>query len=1039
MRVFATIMTAFVAAGIMADALSGQTQRPEEPTVVVAEGERFEITDSKGWGVRHQDQSYASQSFGGMWVTHGGLLGAAADSVESVAVQQIQIPRAGRYRVWSKYQAPPYFNYLHRVEIWQGGRKVFSHDYGRMDAARIHSFFSEKIYNLPPKKQVWFPWGVDHDAAEAPRQSARLNQGLAELRLITLKSDSPAGDRYIDFVVLTTELKDTCLEWGKAGLAKSPFIYEALRATPINLRFRNVSGLPARARLNTHFGHFSWSYAAKRGAVPTDAVQPGKWSPWVNINRIVELATDEGLQVTLIDGKTNDRQLRSAPPLGDRNTVVPIEVALDPRGRRLLGKIGVPNGETVHFPVDITWNRRRKLSLSRDIAADLIQKAKSQWRKAAPQKPKYIAFYGSFSRSPEPWAVALKDALGYNTLLPDAYEHLKVDGYFQHLRNEDRLREYAKSLGPKRSNFRVCSFGDEIHLGTIDYKDPKYIQPFRSWLKKHGLTKTDLGAAPDKATLLGNKRLAWYARLFGAEQRFDHYRRLTEAAKQAFGSQVLTGANYSPHHDVLYYGNHLQWIDAFRHRAMTMFWTEDYIFVVPELPQTISFMFARMQTAVKYHSLPIHMYVMPHAPGQTSDYFRRNMLFAVGAGARHIDNFWVAPQENYSENYVSWQYPETFRAIFESIYDTAAVEPLLIGARRRPARVAIVTGKATALNEDDVTVDIAADPFLRMCHLAGNPVQNICRKDQMFLYFALRHAQVDVDLITEDDITKGNVLRNYAVVHFAGEWIDDRVVPKLEAWIRSGGVLYASTGLGIRNQFDEPIPEMLDVLGLRKAPLEKDLYHVRPLLELPLAKPIDTITMLQAAAHPTSDRERQRAGVEIPAMAFKQRLQPKTPDVIVLGRWSDGTPAVTVRHHGKGKAFAVGTAAGATYLKTGLRPVPWARGGTTNLYNPVDFSEPATHLVRMGIDACDIQREVTCSSPHVESLLLDNEKGTLLTLVNWTNEPVIKGLSVTVRLPAPPRRVFSVTHQKTLDGDFQNGAVTFKIDLAEGDFVMLSK
>ena len=70
----------------------------------------------------------------------------------------------------------------------------------------------------------------------------------------------------------------------------------------------------------------------------------------------------------------------------------------------------------------------------------------------------------------------------------------------------------------------------------------------------------------------------------------------------------------------------------------------------------------------------------------------------------------------------------------------------------RPARVAVVTGKATALNEDQAIVNVAADRFLKMCHLAGKPVQNICRKDQQLIYLALRQSQYRVDLITEDDI-----------------------------------------------------------------------------------------------------------------------------------------------------------------------------------------------------------------------------------------------------------------------------------------------
>ena len=119
--------------------------------VVIVEGEAFRPLDNKGWKVTHQDDSWASHTYGGMWVTHGGLLGAPADSVGSVAVQAVTIPAAGRYRVWSKYQAPPYFNYMHRVEVVQGGRTVFSQVYGKADAPRMWSFSAGVL------KQLWWP------------------------------------------------------------------------------------------------------------------------------------------------------------------------------------------------------------------------------------------------------------------------------------------------------------------------------------------------------------------------------------------------------------------------------------------------------------------------------------------------------------------------------------------------------------------------------------------------------------------------------------------------------------------------------------------------------------------------------------------------------------------------------------------------------------------------------------------------------------------------------------------------------------------
>ncbi len=1008
------------------------TAQESPPSIVVAEGERF-VPQGTGWRVVSQEQSYASQSFGAMWVTHGGLLAAPADAEDAMAIARVNIPAAGEYRVWSKYQAPPYFNYLHRIEVWQGGKAVFTHDYGSLEAERMWSFCGASTYNLPPKKQIWFPWGVDHDAAEAPRNTVELNAGAAEIRLT-----APGGDRFIDFVLLTTNHEDTCLGWEKHGQAKSPFTYEALRATPLYFRFKNTASGPARARLFTHFGHFTWHCAPKRGVVPEKPVATEAWSPWVNINEVVELLTDEGLQVTLIDA-AEGVDPKAAEPLAAARPVA-VQLALDPAGRQLLGELEIPSGDTIHIPIDIVWNREKKLRPSREIAAELTALSRTGWRSAAPGKPKHIAFYGDFGRGGADFAIPLKDALGYNTLLPKNYETLPVDGYHQHLRNETEIRKFAEALGPERTNFRVCSFGDEISLGGIDFSDPQYVEPFRAWLRQRKLTAEDIGGPIESATLTGNARLKWYATLFSAEQRFAHYRRLTETARSAFGPQVLCGANYSPHHDVLYYGNQLQWIDAFKHGAMSMFWAEDYIFFTPELPQTISFMFARMHCATKYRKQPIHFYVMPHQPGQPADYFRRNSLLAIGAGAAHIDHFWVAPQENYSENYVSWQFPETFQAIYETIHDTAAAEALLVNAKRRPARVAVVTGKATALNEDTAPVDIAADRFLSMCHLAGKPQQNICRKDQQFLYLALRQQQHQVDLITEDDIIDG-ILRNYDVVYFAGEWVNDRAVPKLDAWVQAGGILYASTGLGIRNQYNEPDSSLLTLLGLKSADLRKNLFHVRPLLELPLAEPIDTITLEAGWSSPGEAEGRTRAVTRetVEAIAMRQSLVPGAPEINILGRWSDGSPAVTMRPYGKGKAFAVGTAAGATYLKTGVLPLPWARGGRVNLYNPTEYSPAATQLVALGIEAKQPVRDVICSNRFVESLLLENEKGTCLTLVNWTNEPSLNGLEVSVRLAAEPSEVYSVVQGRKLPAEYSEGRLTFTTNLEAADFLLLKR
>ena len=827
-----------------------------------------------------------------------------------------------------------------------------------------------------------------------------LAAGQAEVRLVTVKQDQPAGDPMVDFIVLTTEPGDTYQGFQPYGVG-SPFCLEALAATRLYLRFQNTAAAPAQLRI-TRAGHFQPNYGGADMTMPEAPVAPGQWSQWVNIGPFCRLVHDEGLWLSL-------------PGARD----VKVQVARDAAGNDLVGDTTVPNGEAIVIPIDITWNRDRKVLASRDHAAEIVRLCKGAWRTAnGGRKPKQLLYYGAFPGGSS-WVADLKDALGYNTGLPDRYEHAPVDGLYAHASNEGEIRAFAATI-PDRTKFKVLSFGDEISIGAINFDDPAMQPKFVEWLKAKGIAPRDAEQAR-LADRTRSPRIAWYASLFSSEQRFDDYRRMTALARELIGPQVETGANYSPHGMPQYYGSLEQWVDIFKHNGMTMFWTEDYIFSVPHPPQIISWMFATMRCAVKYNGQVIHMYVMPHAPGQTAETLRRNMVFSIGSGARHIDSFWVAPAENFTENYISWGCVDSFRAVHESIFDSAEAEPYQVGGKARPARVAIVLSRATDHNEREVKFNAADDPFLRRCDNAPAGVQQtLCRADQQMLYLALRHAQHGVDLVTEDDILDG-CLKNYDVVYFAGEWVDERAVPALEAWVRGGGILYAAAGLGRMNQYGGPCEAMMALLGLKACTMQKNVYVMRPYLELPLVEPIGTITL---------------DGQKVAAVGMRQELTPA--DARVIGTWENGRPSVTVRELGKGKAFAVGTLPGQTYMKTGVRAVPWARGGRRMVYNPSGFAPSATKLALLGVEAKPLAREAVCSNGLVEAVLMDSAAGTLVTLTNWDNQP-IRDLTVTVRLPRAPASVRSVQQQRQLPGwTFENGAVTFTTDLEWADYFLLS-
>jgi hypothetical protein len=963
------------------------------PEVIVAEGERFRPEKDQGWRVAEQDETHASINFGGMFLTHGAALLAPAEVSGSIAVSTIEVKVAGKYRVWSKYQAPPYFNYLHRVEIWQKKKRVFSGEYGRARSPRLFSFGAVS-------DELWWSWGIDHDAAEAPKEPVDLERGPAEVRLVSERSPEPAGDRVVDFVLLTTELGDTYAGM-KPGGTPTPFLKEALDATRLYFRFENEGAGEAKLTLSRG-GHLQGGYGTSTMTVSAPA---RAFSPWTDLGPWLRLVTDEGITLKLGAGQ----KIRA-------------QIARDASGKDLVGDVTVPEGEAILIPKEITWKRGARVESSRELARRIVEASKSWRTNNGGKKPTQILFFGAFSRSDEKgWLAELKDAIGYNTELPDRFAHAPRDRHFAHAPDAKAVDRLAARLTEKE-RLLIVSFGDEISLGDLRKTGPAEEADFRRWLEEHHLTRAELGVDPREAkpTKTGDPRLVWYSARWHEESRFTFYRELTGHVRELFGPSVLTGANYSPHGAALYYGSIGQWIDLFRAEAMTMFWTEDYVFAVPEVPQIVSWQLAQVRAAVRAHGQPIHYYAMPHAPGQDPSYLRRNMLLAIGFGAAHVDNFWVAPEESFTENYVAWSYGQHFRAIHEAIFDSAEAEALQNQALPRPAEVALIIGRATELNESRLRLDKKGDRFAAAAQNAPQEIeQTLCRKEQQMLYLALRRAHHAVDLFTEEDVAKG-ALGKYRTAYFAGEWIDRSALKGIESWVRGGGTFYAAGGLGRFDHLGAPSTALLSLLGIEKEQTEKSAINLRTRLELPLEPPIDTIAF---------------EGAQIPVVALRQRLTP-AKGTEVLATWSDGSAAATKRALGKGQLFAVGALPGTSSMRLALPKVPGARGGRRAAFSPERFDPNAEALARLGVDASKVERGAIASDPRVEPIILDGPKGTLLTLVSWANAP-LHGIEISIALAQAPKEVRSIAKRKKLPSEWDGKRVRFTVDLEDADFILL--
>ena len=107
----------------------------------------------------------------------------------------------------------------------------------------------------------------------------------------------------------------------------------------------------------------------------------------------------------------------------------------------------------------------------------------ARWRKAnGGKKPKQVLFYGAFGGS-EPWVAELKATLGYNTLLPDKYEHVHRDGLHAHAHNaaEIEVETLAAANAEPRSERELppmVAVRKRLVRSSADERRPKRRSPF---------------------------------------------------------------------------------------------------------------------------------------------------------------------------------------------------------------------------------------------------------------------------------------------------------------------------------------------------------------------------------------------------------------------------------------------------------------------------------------------------------------------------------------------------------------------------------
>ena len=338
------------------------------------------------------------------------------------------------------------------------------------------------------------------------------------------------------------------------------------------------------------------------------------------------------------------------------------------------------------------------------------------------------------------------------------------------------------------------------------------------------------------------------------------------------------------------------------------------------------------------HQMPMGALIKPHrgAPEQ-------RMLSLVSRGVRVIE--WYTYGPDYVKGDSFSQSPELLKRVAKAGRFLGRSEEFLYGATvASQAEVAFVSPRSSEI-------------WGRATHLGVTAFE-----DAKWVYLALAHAHIPVDILSEQQLAEGNLGR-YKVLYVIGPNLRRDSAGKLQAWVKAGGTLWTDAIGLARDEADQPAKALYEMTGLNRRTLETwggvELYRAVDLK--PLAE-----TNAPASATFTWNKKKLRA--------FVGREPLETDAGEVLARFSDDKAALVKRQYGKGEVIIAGFWAGLTYSAEVRR---------SGFDMKKDFDVSLRALISAPAIARNVYRPVTSTEGLVEAVLLQKDGRRVVTLMNW--------------------------------------------------------
>jgi hypothetical protein len=1091
----AALILPLTLAGAKYSGAQQDTAPTPEPTRIVIEAEDMTGVNQNEFGFgptwrvgRWGTDLYQNMNFGGVWASRLRTAMTDATSTPASAYSDITVPAAGTYKLWAKYEAPPFFNYAFGIKVQEldgAKRTVFQKTYGLLDSPK-HFSFNDKLV----RGSLYWDWGLDHDAAEG--YEAKLAKGRYRVTLAKTANPQPAGGRSVDAILITSDLS----ELSAPHLPRYPLLDELRRANHVYFRFRNLSDQPVRIEWN-HWNHrypdfYAPSYrelvkfydASGKEVVPEGGNEKakGNWpqpleagasSVWYDLGPTMNVESTSPFTVRAVAATGSTSVNAPTLPVG-------VDIALAPDAKKIVKSFQTENGEPVlAFLVQPDLDRPDGVAYTKkntDIYRDVARQLNATPRLGPiPKKIKIFGGTGTPFNSHDTGqdlelAQEFRHALGINTVEPNIFDRAYLDAIAKWWQPRGGIIERSMSYqhsqdipgAVKKVNdsnvlpyFYFLSYGDEIGLPNVNTDDPAILEEFRGYVKASGETPQSLGLgnweqvkplntlSADVAVKIGVlpekpagenpasklKRLYWYSTQFRIHQGIEDFAAKTKALKAALGNEVESSANLGGMHP-FFWMHQSSFIEAFKHNAMSLAWSEDYTYSQPEATRLVAdFEASYLRKGTSYHDQRMQYYCMPHWPGNDPEILMQNAVMQWANNVKDLDWFNIGPDIWGTENYVAYRGGLPMWKTARTISGMAGlIEDDLLPARPVSTPVAMLLSESSDVWEVEGSSQGAVRPAEN-----GKPAtvaSNISQEERKNLWYALRNAGYRVDFVTEDDVKEG-LLDKYKVLYVCGQNLQRAAADKVKQWVQSGRVLYATAGAARKDEFDEPLTTLDEVLG-RGAQKSYERFRgpLRAKLELLFLKPLDTLKIGDSTLDVLASKEEFVAA----------------PGAQVLATYaSDNSPAWVKNSFGKGMAFYTGALPGEAFVQKALPVVPAGKGGpesSSSHFEPVDFNATARAMILRPLQDAKIAPDTSTPQRGVVMGRLSSPHSTVVPIVNLIeqHDGTVKNLPITLTAIAKkPSKVWSCFHKDGVPFTYNNGTLTLTLPtLQVADVIVIS-